>query len=75
MERITTVYVTNVRSIPDNVPFGIDLLGFFKSPDILAPLRQVSDNRNTHRAKPGCLREYSRSSRKQNTEQTLKSLF
>jgi hypothetical protein len=26
-----------VRPIPDNVPLGIETLGFFKSPDILAP--------------------------------------
>jgi len=27
----------NVRPIPANVPLGIETLGFFKSPDILAP--------------------------------------
>lgn len=38
IERITIVYVMNVKTNPDRVPFGIDLLGFFRSPDIEAPL-------------------------------------
>src|SRR5437762_11509726 len=29
----------NVRPIPANVPLGIETLGFFKSPDILAPAK------------------------------------
>ena len=38
MARITIVYVMNVRAKPDKVPFGIALLGFLRSPDMLAPL-------------------------------------
>lgn len=34
----TSVYTTNVKASPESVPFGIDLLGFFKSPDMLEPL-------------------------------------
>lgn len=32
------MYIINVRASPESVPLGMDLLGFFKSPDILAPL-------------------------------------
>jgi hypothetical protein len=39
---ITRVYKTKVKASPYKVPFGIDLLGFFKSPDMLAPLPYVS---------------------------------
>src|SRR5579859_6291753 len=35
--KMTVIYIKNVNPIPDNVPRGIETLGFFKSPDILAP--------------------------------------
>jgi len=35
--KMTARYMKNVNPIPDNVPLGIETLGFFKSPDILAP--------------------------------------
>jgi hypothetical protein len=35
--KITERYTKNVNPIPANVPLGIETLGFFKSPDILAP--------------------------------------
>lgn len=37
MARITNVYSTKVVAKPYSVPLGIDLLGFRKSPDMLAP--------------------------------------
>lgn len=39
MENMTMVYETKVKPKPQSVPFGIALLGCFKSPDMLAPLR------------------------------------
>lgn len=35
---MTNVYVMKVKHRPPRVPFGMDLLGFLKSPDMLAPL-------------------------------------
>ena len=43
MERMTIKYATKVSSSPYSVPFGIALLGCFRSPDMLAPLADVSD--------------------------------
>lgn len=40
--KITSVYRINVKAKPESVPFGIDLLGFFKSPDMLEPLLAIS---------------------------------
>lgn len=39
MDMITSVYATNVTRSPFRVPDGIDLLGFRRSPDILAPAK------------------------------------
>jgi hypothetical protein len=38
MANMTRRYEIKVKARPARVPLGIDLLGFFKSPDILAPL-------------------------------------
>jgi hypothetical protein len=35
--KMTEMYMMKVSPIPDNVPRGMETLGFFKSPDILAP--------------------------------------
>jgi hypothetical protein len=37
MAKMTVIYIKNVRPIPANVPRGIETLGFFRSPDMLAP--------------------------------------
>ena len=39
IENITARYMKNVRAMPANVPVGIETLGFFRSPDILAPAK------------------------------------
>lgn len=36
--RMTNVYVMKVRARPPRVPLGMASLGFFRSPDMLAPL-------------------------------------
>ena len=47
IETITSVYATNVNSRPWSVPAGMDLLGFFRSPLMLAPAKipAVAGNR------------------------------
>jgi hypothetical protein len=39
MAKMTSVYVIKVKARPERVPLGIDLLGFFRSPDMLAPAK------------------------------------
>lgn len=39
IDKMTRVYATKVNMRPCKVPLGIDLLGFFRSPDILAPAK------------------------------------
>ena len=41
IDKITKVYVMKVKRSPCSVPLGIDLLGFRRSPDILAPLHSI----------------------------------
>lgn len=43
MAKITTVYDIKVSPRPYKVPFGIALLGCFRSPDMLAPLERHQD--------------------------------
>ena len=42
IESITRVYKTNVVPRPLKVPFGMDLLGVLRSPDMLDPLHIIS---------------------------------
>lgn len=72
MERMTSKYDMNVKARPARVPLGMDLLGFFKSPDILAPLSRISNfvvcRVGTH------LRKDTTSSGEQNAEEVLETL-
>lgn len=49
IDKITKVYVMNVKRSPCSVPLGIDLLGFRRSPDILAPLYSIKHHVRTSR--------------------------
>lgn len=57
--KITTVYVQKVRERPERVPFGMDLLGSFRSPDILAPLNDTVSKDHQRRVTGGSIRKNS----------------
>ena len=79
---ITTVYAKNVRASPPRVPFGIALLGYWRSPDMLAPL-----DSDVSRSKEHCealsqdstasahSRKYATSSREKDSEQRSKAFL
>lgn len=72
IDKITKVYVMKVKRSPCNVPLGIDLLGFRRSPDILAPLYGIKHYVGISRHGTQNVRKNSTTCWKKDPKETLK---